>query len=36
MTDTKICQYCGEEINAGAIKCKHCHSLLSEDGNAHQ
>ncbi len=34
MADTKICQYCGEEIKKEAIKCKHCHSMLSEEGNA--
>jgi hypothetical protein len=31
MTDTKICPYCGEEVKAAAIKCKHCHSMLSEE-----
>lgn len=29
MSDTKLCPYCGEEIKSGAIKCKHCGSILS-------
>jgi hypothetical protein len=31
MTDTKMCPYCGEDVKLGAIKCKHCHSILSEE-----
>jgi hypothetical protein len=34
MTDTKMCPYCGEDVKLGAIKCKHCHSMLSEEDNA--
>jgi hypothetical protein len=34
MTDTKMCPYCGEDIKFGAIKCKHCQSMLSEEDNA--
>lgn len=34
MTDTKMCPYCGEEVKLEAIKCKHCHSMLSEEDNA--
>lgn len=30
-TGTKVCPYCAEAIKAGAIKCKHCGSML--DGN---
>ncbi|MDR1973905.1 MAG: hypothetical protein LBQ31_04430 [Bacteroidales bacterium] len=28
--DTKPCPYCGEEILAAAIKCKHCGEMLEE------
>lgn len=34
MTDAKMCPYCGEDIKVEAIKCKHCHSMLSEEDNA--
>jgi len=30
--EKKSCQYCGEEILATAIKCKHCSSLLGNSG----
>ncbi|HEY1724549.1 MAG TPA: hypothetical protein VGF89_03930 [Steroidobacteraceae bacterium] len=32
MSDTKACPYCGEQILAVAVKCKHCGSAL--DGAA--
>lgn len=31
---TKPCPYCGEEILAVAVKCKHCGSTLSGPSNA--
>jgi hypothetical protein len=34
MDATKRCPYCGEEILAVAIKCKHCGSSLSGDGTS--
>lgn len=30
-SETKICPYCGEEININARKCKHCHTWLEGD-----
>src|SRR5689334_12882316 len=27
---TKVCPFCGEQILAGAIRCKHCQANLSE------
>jgi hypothetical protein len=34
MSETKACRYCGEQILAVAVKCKHCGSLLGSQPNA--
>lgn len=34
MSDTKKCSFCGEEILAVAIKCKHCQSMLDGSDKA--
>jgi DnaJ-class molecular chaperone len=33
MSDTKLCPYCNGEIKSGAIKCKHCKSMLDRVEN---
>ncbi|MGQ9498541.1 MAG: hypothetical protein ACUVSP_09715, partial [Desulfotomaculales bacterium] len=30
MSEYKECPYCGEEILAKAVKCKHCQSMLTD------
>jgi len=32
---TRICPFCQEEINAAALRCKHCHSWSSREAMGH-
>ena len=32
--DTTICPFCMEKVKIGAIKCKHCHSSLTQASNS--
>jgi hypothetical protein len=34
--DTQVCPYCKEEIRSGAIKCKHCSSVLRPQTPTHE
>jgi hypothetical protein len=34
MSDTKKCQFCGEDVLAVAVKCKHCGEMLTAEGAA--
>jgi serine/threonine protein kinase len=31
-SETKLCPFCGEEIKAIAVRCKHCHATLDSSG----
>jgi hypothetical protein len=33
MSETKACPYCGEQVLAAAIKCKHCGSSIDGPGS---
>lgn len=33
--DEKVCPFCAETVKAAAVKCKHCGSDLTEDGQNH-
>ena len=34
MEETKVCQFCGAEINSDAKKCKFCGEWVTEDSNS--
>jgi len=36
MSDKETCPYCKEDVKAGAVKCKHCHSKLAATSPEHE